>query len=269
MTIDQIFNTGGFRIRGSANMHVDPGPGALLLSYNHGLNPLNLDCIAVTHCHTDHYCDAEVLIEAMTDHMTKKRGVLLGSESVLKGSGKFGPAISRYHLEKPAEVVCMKPGSNYELNGIKLEATPAQHSDPTAFGLKIHTKDGTIGYTGDTQYFDEIAKNFKNSRILIANVTRPLAMRIKWHLCSDDLISLLKEVKPELAVIMHMGMLFLKHRPEREAARIKAETGVETVPGRTGLRVVVDKEIKLQRPHKQPGLEVFARPVPKRFVGGE
>ena len=94
-------------------------------------------------------------------------------------------------------------------------------------------------------------------------------MRIKWHLCSDDLISLLKEVKPELAVIMHMGMLFLKHRPEREAARIKAETGVETVPGRTGLRVVVDKEIKLQRPHKQPGLEAFARPVPKRFVGGE
>lgn len=269
MTIDQIFNTGGFQMRGPANIHVDPGPGALLLSHQHGLNTSDLDCIVVTHCHPDHYCDAEVLIEAMTDHMTKKRGVLIGSESVLNGYEKLGPAISGYHFEKPAEVVCMKPGSDYELNGIKLEAMPAQHSDPTAFGLKIHTRDGTIGYTGDTQYFDGLGKNFKGSRVLIANVTRPLAMRIKWHLCSDDLISLLKEVKPELAVIMHMGMLFLKHPPEKEAARIRAETGIETVPGHTGLRVVVDKEIKLRRPPKQPSLGTFARPVPKRFVGGE
>lgn len=269
MTIDQIFKTGGFRIHGSVNMHVDPGPGALLLSHQHGLDPLNLDCIAVTHCHPDHYCDAEVLIEAMTDHMTKKRGVLIGSESVLKGSGKFGPAVSRYHLEKPAEVVCMKSGSNYELNGIKLEATPTQHSDSTAFGLKIHSRDGIISYTDDTQYFDELARHFKGSRVLIANVTRPLAMRIKWHLCSDDLISLLKQVKPEVAVMVHMGMLFLKHRPEREAARIKAETGVETVPGYAGLRITVDKEITVRRPLKQPSLEAFARLKQKRFVGAE
>jgi hypothetical protein len=93
-------------------------------------------------------------------------------------------------------------------------------------------------------------------------------MRIKWHLCSDDLISLLKEVKPELAVIMHMGMLFLRHSPEKEAARIKEETGVQTMPGYVGLHVNIDKEIKVKRPSKQPNL-AFARPKPESFANVE
>ena len=267
--IDQHFKTGGFRLHAGVKLHLDPGPGALLLSHQQGLDPLDLDCVIATHCHPDHYCDAEVLIEAMTQHMTRKRGVLIGSESVLHGVGKFGPAISRYHQSRAAEVVCMKPGESYELGDIKLEATPTQHGDPTTFGLKFHTSNGTVGYTNDTQYLEELAKEFKGSRVLIANVTRPLAMRIPWHLCSDDMITLLKRVRPELAVMVHMGMLFLKHSPEKEAARIRAETGVETVPGYAGLRININKEIKVKRPPKQPSLEAFVRPKPIRFVGAE
>lgn len=252
-----------------AKIHVDPGPGALLLSHQHNLDPLALDCIVTTHCHPDHYCDVEVLIEAMTQHMTRKRGVLIGSESVLKGAGKFGPAISRFHQRKPEKVVCLRAGESYKLGNLKLEATPTQHGDPTAFGLKVHSQEGIIGYTNDTQYFDELAKHFKCSRVLIANVTRPLAMRIPWHLCSDDFITLLKQVKPELAVMVHMGMLFLKHPPEKEATRIKAATGVETVPGYAGLRVSLDKEVKLKRPTKQPSLEAFVQLPQERTVGTE
>jgi len=194
----------------------------------------------------------------MTQHMTRKRGVLIGSESVLRGAGKFGPAISRYHQSKPAKVVCLRAGGSYELGEIKLEATPTQHSDPATFGLKFRTGEGLIGYTCDTQYFDGLAKSFEGSRVLIANITRPLNMRIKWHLCSDDLIALLKRVKPELAIMLHMGMLFLRHKPGEEAARIKAETGVETVPGYAGLRIDIDKKIEVKRPITQPSLGMFA-----------
>jgi len=268
-TIDQHFKTGGFRFHGQAKLHVDPGPGALLLTHQHGLNPLDLDCVVVSHCHPDHYTDSEVLIEAMTQHMTKKRGVLIGSSSVLHGAAKSGPAISRYHQGRVAEIVAFKPGATYELDGIKLEATPTQHSDPTNFGLKIHSQAGIIGYTNDTQYFDGLAESFSGSRVLIANVTRPLGMRIRWHLCSDDLISLIKQVKPELAVMVHMGMLFLRHGPEKEAARIRAETGVETVPGYAGLRVDIGEEIKVKRPVREPSLEAFAKLPPERFVGAK
>ncbi len=268
MTVDQVFKTGGFRVHGQVKIHVDPGPGALLLTHEHGLNPLDLDCVVVTHCHPDHYTDAEVLIEAMTQHTTKKRGVLIGSPSVLQGTEKFGPAISRYHQSKVAEVVTLQPGTTYELGDLKLEATPTQHSEPTTFGLKFHSRNGVVGYTNDTQYFDGLEDNFRDVRVLVANVTRPLGMRIRWHLCTDDLIALLKRIRPELVVMVHMGMLFLRHPPAKEAARIKEETGVEAVPGYDGLRVIMEEEITVKRPIKQPSLEDFAKRVPK-FVGGE
>ena len=227
------------------------------MTHQYGLDPLELDCVVATHCHPDHYTDAEVLIEAMTQHMTKKRGVLIGSPSVLRGKARFGPAISKYHQGRVAEILTFQPGATYELGDLKLEATPTQHSEPTTFGLKFHSKSGIVGYTNDTQYFRELSGHFKGSRALIVNVTRPSDKRIRWHLCSDDAIELLRQVKPELAVVVHMGMLFVRHSPEKEAARIEGESGVKTVPGYVGTRVEIDERIKVRRPTRQPSLEAF------------
>ena len=256
-TIDQRFGTGGFRVHGDLKLHVDPGPGALLLTHQLGLNPLDLDCVIASHCHPDHYTDAEVLVEAMTQHTTRKRGVLVGSESVLSGKDKWGPAISSYHQSWADKVVCMRPGDSLELGDLKLEATPTKHNDPTTFGLKFHSASGIIGYTNDTEYFESLPGYFEGSRLLILNITRPLDRRIRWHLCSDDAIKILKEVKPELAVMVHMGMLFVRHPPEREAARIERESRTEIIPGHIGTRVRLDGEINVKRPVRQPSLEAF------------
>ena len=82
--------TGGIRIMGDrVNLHIDPGPGALINSINAGLNPQNLDAIFISHCHPDHYADAEILIEAMTAGMTQKKGLLVATKSVLRGNERF------------------------------------------------------------------------------------------------------------------------------------------------------------------------------------
>ena len=80
-TISQRRMTGGFRIDNlnGINLHVDPGPGALVRTYQFGLDPRNLSGVFISHAHTDHYTDAEVLIEAMTRGMTKENGVIIGS----------------------------------------------------------------------------------------------------------------------------------------------------------------------------------------------
>lgn len=265
--VSQYFKTGGFRIHAGGNVHVDPGPGALLLTHQYGLNPLDLDGIIVTHCHPDHYTDTEVLVEAMTRHLPKKRGALICSRSVIEGVRNFGPAVSKYHQRKPEKLVVLEPGDKFQLKNMEIVSVPTKHSDPTSFGIIFHTENGAIGYTGDTQYFEDIEKYYNGVRVLIANVTRPLSMRIPWHLCSDDLIKILGKVKPELVVMIHMGMLFLKHAPSQEASRIKTETGVEVIPGHAGLRVNIDKEIKITRPAKQPTLEEFAQIKYDKFVG--
>jgi phosphoribosyl 1,2-cyclic phosphodiesterase len=81
-TITQKRRTGGIRfLSDTLNMHVDPGPGALIYSLSRNLDPQKVGAILVSHSHPDHCTDAEVLIEAMTRGMTKKRGVVAAART--------------------------------------------------------------------------------------------------------------------------------------------------------------------------------------------
>ena len=99
--IKQVRGTGGFRINSkSANIHVDPGPGALIRSIKLKQFPGTLDLIIVTHNHIDHVSDAMVLSEGMTEYGLKKRGILIGSKNVILGSEKSDRGVSLYHQSK-------------------------------------------------------------------------------------------------------------------------------------------------------------------------
>src|SRR5271165_6601133 len=60
-------------------IHVDPGPGALVraLSSVPRCEPPELDAIALSHKHLDHSGDVNAMIEAMTHGGWKARGALL------------------------------------------------------------------------------------------------------------------------------------------------------------------------------------------------
>ena len=103
--VDQIMHTGGFRIDSkSANIHIDPGPGALIHSLNKKLNPKELDAVIVSHYHLDHCSDASVLIEAMTGYTFKKRGIFIGSKFTVEGDSKGDRSVSAYHMNLPEKV---------------------------------------------------------------------------------------------------------------------------------------------------------------------
>lgn len=241
VTIAQKINTGGFRIHTSKNMHIDPGPGALVALQKANISPLSTDAMLISHCHPDHYTDAEVLIEAMTHGMTKQKGVLACSESVLIGKDNLGPAISRYHRSKIRKLEILKPGEEFNIYGIKVEALPTRHSDPTTVGLKFHTECGILTYTSDTEYFEGISKHYSGSRIVILNAIRPKSDRIPWHLCVDDAIKIIREVKPELAILNHFGMKMLGIA-NAEARRAEKETGIRTISAKDGARVAISEE---------------------------
>ncbi|MFP4006294.1 MAG: MBL fold metallo-hydrolase [Candidatus Hadarchaeia archaeon] len=255
-TVDQTFRTGGFRIHDNVNLHVDPGPGALLLSREFGLDPNDLDGLAISHSHPDHYADAEIMIESI-GRESPTGGILIGNKTLLEGIDGGHPAISRYHMEKIGRVVSMTEDAMIEFRGIEFEATRTEHSDPKGIGFNIHTESGTIGYTGDTQFFDGLQDVFSDVRVLIANVTRPDEKRIDGHLCSEDLIKMLKSVQPEMAVILHMGMLFLQNPPGEESSRIEKETGVKTISGFAGTKLEIGEKVRLSRVSRQGELNDF------------
>jgi len=248
MTVFQRLSTGGFRISSrGVIMGVDPGPGAILRTKELGMDPTKSNSLFVSHCHPDHYTDAEVMIEGMTQGGMRKMGTLVGSESVIKGADGFEKPISDYHLSKPEKVVTMKGGERHALNEwCSLEATKTLHSDPSAVGFMLKTPDGIIGYTSDTQLFDGLAQQYKGAKVLILNVIRPLERRIQWHLCTEDAAKIIAEVKPKLAVLTHFGIAMYNENPSKQCEWISKQIGINTIAAKDGMSIYVEDEIEIK-----------------------
>ncbi|KAA0001354.1 MAG: MBL fold metallo-hydrolase [Thermoplasmata archaeon] len=246
-TIFQKRATGGIYIADRGILiHLDPGPGALVRMYDLDLDPTQTDAILISHCHPDHYTDAEILMEAMTMGGKSKRGVVIGSESVINGTEKFRP-LSEYHRSLVKEVKIARSGEVFVLKDwYEVEVTPARHSDPTTVGFKLHLNNGIISYTSDTEFFDELAEAHRGARILIICMTRPLEGKIPFHLSTEDAALLVKEVKPELAILTHMGMKVLPQAAE-QANWIAERTKVATIAAKDGMRIYAGEKIEIKK----------------------
>ena len=76
----QLRASGGMWLRfGATQIHVDPGPGALVRALSHvpPCNPRELDAIVLSHKHLDHSSDVNAMVEAMTSGGFRPRGTLL------------------------------------------------------------------------------------------------------------------------------------------------------------------------------------------------
>lgn len=247
-TIYQPRSTGGIYLRASANVHVDPGPSALWRMAQYHIDPSKTDAILISHCHPDHYSDAEVLIEGMTEGTTKKRGMLVGSESVINGNDGIGPAISSYHQSAVKEVRVAKPGDEFQLNSLKVTATFAKHTDPTTVGFKFATEFGTLSYISDTDITQRMIDAHKGSRLLIIATTRPLYSKIPFHLSTEDAAMVVSQIKPEMAILTHFGLKTIKEDPRLQADWVTKKSGVQTIAAEDGMKVQFAKDISLQDP---------------------
>ncbi len=249
-TIYQMRATGGLYIesgtKNKVRIHIDPGPGALVQMHRMDINPTKTDIIAISHSHTDHYTDGEILIEAITNGGTKRKGLLIGSESVINGIKDIGPAISKYHRGLVDKAIAVKPGDVVNYKKIKIEATRSFHNDPSTVGFRVYTADGIISYMADTDYDDSLIEIHKGARILILPVTRPLGAKIPFHLSTREAAKIVEEIKPEIAILTHFGLKMLNENPEYQADWIWKETGIRTIAAEDGMVVKIGKKIELE-----------------------
>ena len=252
-TITQKRRTAGIRIISEGlNLHLDPGPGALIYSISEGLNPQKLNAVFISHCHPDHYTDAEVLIEAMTRGTTKKRGVLVASRSVLHGNDMgFNPVVSEYHQQMPERVIEALPNTNFQIDNLNVLATEAKHTDPDTVGFRFETLEfGSFAYTSDTEYFEGVSKYYEGVRLLILCVMRPTGKPWKGHMTTTDAIKIIEEACPEQVVLTHFGMQMIFKGPAREAKLIEKETSVPTIAAMDGMRIKFGETIGVQKSRK-------------------
>ncbi len=252
-TVTQERATGGLYLEDGMSIHIDPGPGSLVMMRRARLDPMRTDGILVSHCHPDHYTDAEVLLEAMTNGTHTKRGFLGASRSVLEGDGTIGPAISAYHRSAVEEVRVLSPGDEFEVGRVAVRATPASHSDGTTVGFRISTSNGEVGYIPDTTLNDEVIEANSGVRVLVVPLTRPLRARIDHHLCTEDAADLIAATEPELAVLNHLGLKILREDPQMQAEWIAKKSGVRTVVGEDLMRIRLDEWLTIKGPGEGRG----------------
>ncbi len=243
-TMYQVRSTGGMLIEHDGRfLHVDPGPGALTQMHRIRYDLTRTDSVVVSHCHPDHYSDAESVIEGMTRGGWTKRGSLYGSKTVISGENGLGPCISDYHRRIVSNVSQFAPGDVLDIDGLETDICRADHSDPTNVGFRFHTEHGIVSYVSDTAYSDEIADQYIGSRVLILPVTTPMGNRIKYHLCTDDAITFIDRVRPELAIFIHLGVVIIRKGPEVQAGMAEEATGIRTIAGRDLMVLDVGEEL--------------------------
>lgn len=245
----QLRGTGGFLVRdGGAIIHVDPGPGALFALNSLKIDPLSIGAAIVTHAHIDHMHDAPLILEAMSRHMTEKKGVLIASKYTVQGDETGDRAITLYHQSMLRQNIVLAPGVEKKVEmpskggacHFKITGTPVRHEDGSGFGFVMEIGGTKIGYTSDTEYFKELPAHFIGCNVLIANNIKGADDPYTGHLDSASCARLFSEAKPQCGIISHMGMKLLASGPEAEAMKISEASGVKVIAARDGFEYDTD-----------------------------
>ncbi len=216
-------------------LHLDPGPGALVrsLASRPRLDPSRLDAILLSHKHLDHAGDINVMIEAMTEGGFKKRGTLFLPRDALEGDSP----LLKYTLDFVKEVVVLEENTLYRLGEVEF-STARRHLHPVeTYGFNFRLPGGLmLSLISDTRFYPELAKDYA-AAVMVINVVRHemSAAHPVDHLTLCEAKSLIEEAHPRLAILNHFGMTMLRAKPWEVAERLKEETGVEVLAARDGM----------------------------------
>jgi phosphoribosyl 1,2-cyclic phosphodiesterase len=192
--------------------------------------------------------------------MTRKRGVLVASKSVLSGTDICEASISKYHQQMPEQKIEAVPNMKFQVGDVNVLVTEARHTDPDAVGFRFETTDfGDFAYTSDTEYFEGIGKYYEGVRFLVLCVMRPAGKPWKGHMTTNDAIRIIEETRPELAVLTHLGMQMIFKGPANEAKLIEEKTRIPTIAAVDGMQVIFGEKIQIETKLKriQQGLNKF------------
>jgi phosphoribosyl 1,2-cyclic phosphodiesterase len=232
----QLRASGGLWIsyRGTA-VHLDPGPGALVraLSSRPALSPSSLGAILVSHRHIDHANDCNIMVEAMTEGGTKKRGLVFLPAEALQGE----PVLFGYLRETLEGVHTFEEGGEYRVGNITFQ-TPLRHVHSVeTYGFRFLFSEGVVSVITDTLFHEKLLEAYAQSHILIIHTVRLKKEKHPQllHLSAEEARILIEAIRPDLAVLTHFGMTMLQAKPWRVAEDLSQKTGLKVIAANDGL----------------------------------
>ncbi|MFQ5957071.1 MAG: MBL fold metallo-hydrolase [Candidatus Brocadiales bacterium] len=218
------------------NILGDPGPGSLVrcASSRPKMNPAKLDAIVLTHRHLDHCGDINIMIEAMTQGDTRKKGVLFAPRQALEED----PVVFHYVRKFLSRIEILEVGGSYRLDGLSFSA-PIRHKHPVeTYGVNFKSSICTVSWVVDTLFFPKLLEHYRGD-VLILNAVRFRSEDDEakgiYHLNLDDIRLMVKELRPKVTILTHFGMKMLKARPHELALALSDEVGCRVVAASDGM----------------------------------
>ncbi|MBV8748075.1 MAG: MBL fold metallo-hydrolase [Candidatus Eremiobacteraeota bacterium] len=228
----QIRASGGFWLQADGtNIHVDPGPGALVraLAQLPPCDPATLDAIVLSHKHLDHAGDVNAMIEAMCQGGWRPRGALCAPLDALDAAQE--PVVLPYARRfVPREWIVEAHGGPFAVGTVEVRASLRLRHPVEAYGLHFRTAGTTVSYLPCTRYFDEIAADYAAHApdVLVMNILRFRDAMDVDHLTYDDARTLIEAIRPGAAIMSHFGTRMLERDPKRLAYDLEDATGIKT-----------------------------------------
>lgn len=201
--------TGGIVVETEeTQIHVDPGPGALVQSHEEELAE-DTEAVIVSHGHIDHSSDAEPIIEMIVEAYNNE-GVLFANESVLRGFGDIEKRISDYHQKICSRVKKLGEETEAEFRDVEIESQEMFHSDPRTVGFTLETEEKKIGFWTDTEHSDELVDFYDGCDTLVVYCSRPKNEGTRSHTSLEDIPKITSEIDVSTVVVTHFGFKFLE-----------------------------------------------------------
>ena len=241
----QFRASGGMWLRfGQTQIHVDPGPGALVRALSHvpPCNPRELAAIALSHKHLDHAGDATAMIEAMTSGGFRKRGALLAPADAIEEES----TILSYAQRFVERVQVLEPrGGPYAIDDVELWTSIAHVHAVQTYGMHFRYRDLRVSYLPCGRYFDGLAEDYAAHEpdVLIVNVLRFQDSMSVDHLTWEDARRVVEAVNPRVAIFQHFGTKLLEADPGKLAQQLEDDLGIRAIAAYDELRVDLDTEV--------------------------
>jgi phosphoribosyl 1,2-cyclic phosphodiesterase len=238
----QLRASGGMWLRlGESQIHVDPGPGALVRSLSHvpPCNPRELDAIVLSHKHLDHSGDVNVMIEAMTSGGFRRRGAVFAPADAFDDE----PVVLPYARRFVERIERLEPSSGpYRIGDVELFTSMRHVHAVQTHGLHFYHGGLRVAYLPCGRYFEGLAQDYASRRpdVLVLNVLRYQDGMNVDHLTWLDARRVVAEVRPKVAVFQHFGTKMLEADPPKLAAQLEDELGLRAIAAYDGL--VLDLE---------------------------
>ncbi len=229
---------------GNTQIHLDPGPGALVraLSHDPPCNPRELEGIVLSHKHLDHANDVNVMIEAMTSGGFRPRGVLLAPADALEGEPVVFPYAQRF-VER-IEVARERSGP-YTIGQVQVRTSIRHVHAVETYGMHFRTALHTVSYLPCGRYFEGLAQDYAEHKpdVLVMNVLRYRDGMDVDHLTFDHARSVIAHVNARVTVMQHFGTKMLEQDPSRLADGLEQELGLRVIAAYDGMKLDIDTEV--------------------------